>query len=352
MFKVIQESVKKRILLFLIVLMLTHSSHAFGLKWSFNKLIADTIYIVTAADSVFPPAEKKLKIEDQRLIPSSILGIQQTKKLRFIPVDQYVALKEPLTVLLTRYLQKDSVTFDQTLIIDNLSLWYDDVTWFSQVRVLNGYSRIVGENGKTLWDWQWELREQPHKKQKPEENIAILVDRWMAAQSQALKAMSDDSHISPFRYRRQMIPWLDVIRLRDGYILIGHLTIDFPYDDLHSFVRGSPGMYYRKSSIHESIAIGGKDQQWYYRLSPVFLGRLNASLRFGFNSFNPHKFDYIGFWNIVMINLGLTASIEYRPVFYRGIFLGAGIHQALNLLPDAIKRLETGIMLSAGIVLP
>ena len=328
-------------------------SNALAFKFTLSDLIADTLFISTAADSIRPGAFSLVKVQDERSEAPTILGIQQTRKWRYIPVDQYIALKEPLAVQLTKFLQKNSVSCDQTLVIDNLSFWYDSGPTFGAARALNGHTRLVDSTGQTLCGWQWELREKPVKKQKPADNIAILLNKWMIAQADALQDQSAGSlPLTPYRYRRQMIPWIDLIGLRDGYILIAHLTLDYPADQMPKFFRGSPGIYYRKSSRHESIAVGGRDQQWYFRLNPSWLGRLNTTVRVGFNNFNTRKFSYVDYWNIMMINLSFNASIEYRPICYRGLFLGAGVHQAVNLLPTVIKRMETGLLFSVGVVLP
>jgi len=345
---------KKQIIkgIILVLLLETSYSQVLAIDFSWSDLISDTLYVSTYADSLKPTDFPVVEVRDARPDPPTILGIQQTKKWRYIPVDQFIALNEPLAIQLSKFLQKNRVNGDQILIIDNLSLWYDASPTFGAARTLNGYSRLVDSSGTTIRDWQWELREKKVKKQRVEDNIGILLDKWMIAQTETLQRQPTKLPVSPFIYRRQMISWLDLIGLRDGYIMIAHLTLDYPADQMPKYIRGSPGIYYRKSSRHESIAIGGKDQQWYFRLNPSWLGRLNTTVRVGFNNFNPDKYDYVDFWNIMLINLGFSASIEYRPVYRRGIFVGAGLHQAVNILPTVIKRLETGLMFSVGVVLP
>jgi len=331
---------------------LSHSN-ALAFKFSWSELISDTLYVSTYADSLAPTEFPAIQVRDERGDPPTIIGIQQTKKWNYIPVDQYIALNEPLAIQLSRFLQKYQVRGDQTLVIDNLSVWYDASPIFDAARTLNGYTRLVDSSGKTIRDWQWELREKKVRKQKVEDNIGILLNKWMIAQTEALERKpSGELLVSPFRYRRQMVPWFDLVGLRDGYIVIAHLMLDYPADQMPKYIRGSPGIFYRKSSRHESIAIGGKDQQWYFRLNPSWLGRLNTTVRVGFNNFNPDKYDFVDFWNIMLVNLSFNASIEYRPVYHRGIFVGAGLYQGINILPTVVKTLETGLMFSMGVVLP
>ena len=328
-------------------------SNALAFKFSWSELISDTLYISTYADALTLTGLPAISVNDERAESPTILGIQQIKKWHYIPVDQYIALNEPLEIQMTKFFQKFQVTSNQTLVIDYLSLWYDASPAFGAARTLNGYTRLVDSSGKTVRDWQWELREKTAKNQKPADNIAILLNKWMIAQTESLQRRpASDLPVSPYRYRRQMIPWTDIISLGDGYIVIAHLALEYPADQMVKFIRGSPGIYYRKSSKHESIAIGGRDQQWYFRLNRSWLARLNTTVRVGFNNFNPREYDYVDFWNIMLINLGFNASLEYRPIYHKGFFVGAGLHQAVNLLPSVINTLETGLLFSIGLVLP
>lgn len=79
---------------------------------------------------------------------------------------------------------------------------------------------------------------------------------------------------------------------------------------------------------------------------------MSFSYRFGFNNFNSDKFSHLDFWNIFLINIGLSASIEYRPVYHRGFFWGIGLYGSINVLPDVISRFEPGLLFTLGIILP
>ena len=314
-----------------------------------SSFIADTLWIHFPVDST---PSTTLQIKDFRQLPPNILAIKEVKKWKYIPVDQYVALNQPLTGLLQYYLHKDTVRFDGTLIIDHLNYWNDKAPFFAKGEKLNGYSRLLDSSGNVIRAWQWEFRFKPKKKQTPAERYVQMTETWIQAQETALRQNLLPDRLSPYRYRRQLVSWLDYIILPDGYILNAHLTLDYPSDQQAAFVRGSPGIYYRKSAIHESIAIGGMDQQWYYRLNDRFVARLNATLRFGLNNFNSGKFDHVDFQNILLINLGFSAALEYRPVYYRGVIFGLGLHQSLNIMPEIVQLYEAGLLFTIGVILP
>lgn len=339
----------------IIILLVVNTSRLYSQfrQLRLTEFIADTVVISSIADSLPPVDHMTLPIKDARHLPSTILGIHQTKKLKYLPVDQYLALRSPLTTQLAQVMQHYDSHFAATLVVDYLSLWHDGKPAFNAGYRLNAYTRLVDSTGKTMRDWQWELQHKPNRKQTASDCYAILYDQWLSEQAIAIKFNPNAAlPVSPYRYRRQLTTWLDWIKLIDGYILIAHLTLDYPADQQARFGRGSPGIYYRRSSQHESIAIGGKDQQWYRRLNARWLTRLYFTYRVGFNNFNPHVFDYVDFWNIVLINLSGGASLEYRPVYLRGLFLGVGLHQSVNLLPTVIRQLDTGLLFTAGVVLP
>jgi|UPI00039C6212 hypothetical protein len=318
-----------------------------------TEFIADTVVISSIADSLMPIEPATQFINDNRNLPPTILGIHQTEKLKFLPVDQYLALSTPLANQLAQVMHYYNSYVAGILVVDYLSLWHDGKPAFGSGYRLNAYTRLLDSTGKTFRDWQWELHHRPSRKQTAPECYSILYNQWLSEQAIAVKLNPvTAAPISPYRYRRQLTTWLDWIKLADGYILVAHLTLDYPADQLPKFIRGSPGIYYRRSSKHESIAIGGKDQQWYRRLNSHWLTRAYFTYRVGFNNFNPHAFDQVDFWNIVLLNLSCGVSCEYRPIYHRGLFVGAGLHQSVNLLPTVIRQFDTGILFTVGVVLP
>ena len=326
-------------------------------KWEFSweDLIADTLELQLPEDSTFVPPEVTLAVRDNRPLRGQAVGIKQTKKYRYIPVDQYLVLKAPLAEVMAPYLPIDSAGTTDTLLIDNISIWYDHKPWFQSGWLLNGYTRLVDEHGRTILDWQWEERiKKDKRKEKLEVTLGRLMDNWMTTQGDALTAAPLKAGRSPYPYRRQFLLQVDTIVLLDGYILDWRANLDFPTDQAARYVRGKPGLviYYRRSSKHESVGMGGRQQQWYFRPRPGWLGRVNFTWRMGANNFNTDKFDYIDYWNILMVNVGLAASLEYRPPYHKGLYAGLGLHQHINILPEIIPRLETGLVLTAGVVLP
>ncbi|UCH61673.1 MAG: hypothetical protein JSU77_07595 [Fidelibacterota bacterium] len=345
---------QKNLILLIILVCTVFFTSAYSQDFTFSKLIADTLVINLPEDSTLTAPELPLQIRDNRETPGPVLGIRQIKKWLYIPVDQYLALSESLSTTLGKHLPADLVRPGDTLVIDKISIWYDGSLMFLKGWTLNGRTQLVDGGGAVIRDWQWEHRVKKKRKQKPEDAIGRLVGEWTLAQGKALKNDLATGITSPYRYRRQLMFWLDTIILPDGYVLNGRLSLDFPTDQMDRYIRGAPGMemYYYKSSRHESIAVGGKHQQWLVRLRPSWLGRLNLSYRIGGNRFNPDKFDYIDWWNILLVNVGLTAAMEYRPRYHKGLFAGAGLHQMINVLPEIVTRYEVGLLLTVGMVLP
>ncbi len=324
-------------------------------QWlSLSQFIADTLVINLPIDSTRIAAEDPLPVLDYRKTPGPSVGIRQINKWRYIPVDQYLVLPDSLSTILAGYLPTATILSDAALAVDNISLWYDGSPMFGSGWKLNGHTRLVSDRGSTLYDWQWERHVKKEKKEELEDTIGRLVDDWMAAQGEVLQEQPPALNAPPYIYRRQLLLQLDTIILPDGYIINSRLSLDFPADQLDSYTRGAPGMevYYRKSSRHESIAVGGRKQQWLRRLGPSWITRLDLSFKIGFNSFNPDKYDYIHWRNIFLVNTGFTATLEYRPPYYRGLFAGIGLHQTANLLPEIVPQFATGLVLTAGVILP
>jgi hypothetical protein len=336
----------------LLILVLIPVSLSAVPKLDINQFIGDTLIIPLPVDSIPVSTALRLQITDDRPLPGRILGIQQTKKWKYIPLDQYLVLNQSLDMTLTKYLLRDAVDFHGNLYLKNLTLWYDGKPAFHKGRKLNCYTILEDSTGQVVGDWMWEETLKPKKKQKDEEVIATLMDRWLTKQVSAISKRDFHSQIYPYLYRRQLLNWWDLILIPDGLIINAHLTLDFPPDQQKTWIRGSPGIYYRRSKNHESIAIGGMDQLWYARINAHFIRRLDTALRFGFNNFESSKYKHLDFWNIFMLNFGTSLTFEYRSVYLKGFYGGVGLYAGINLLPTVIKLVDPGILITAGVVIP
>ncbi|MDO9548203.1 MAG: hypothetical protein Q7J65_04480 [Candidatus Marinimicrobia bacterium] len=321
-------------------------------KFDINEFISDTLLVPLPLDSAQISGTSKLKIIDDRAIPGRVLGIQHSKKWKYIPIDQYIVIQNDLAPTMTHYFMQDSVNYSGTLYIKNLVHWYDGKPFFNKGRKLNAYTVLEDSSGTVVSDWVWEFTLKPKKKQKSDAVIGTLMDQWLTEQVQSIQKENFHRSIYPYLYRRQLMNWWDVILLQDGYIVNAHLTLDFPADQQQSWVRGSPGIFYRNARHHQSIAIGGKDQHWYARMNKNLIRRLNLAYRFGFNNFDNGKYDHLDPWNILLINVSVNASVEYRPVYLKGLFVGIGLHGSINILPEVINRVEPGLLFTTGFILP
>ncbi len=321
-------------------------------KFNINDFIADTLLVPLPLDSIVLSGKTGVKTIDDRAISGRILDIQHSKKWKYIPIDQYIIIQDDLATTMGKYFGRDSVHSAGTVYIKNFYLWYDGKPVFNKGRKLNAYTVLEDSSGNIVSDWIWEFTLKPKKKQKSEVVIGILMDQWLTRQATSLKVENFHRNVYPYLFRRQLINWWDFVLLQDGYILNGHLTLDFPADQEKSWVRGSAGIFYRKAKHHESIAVGGMDQQWYSRINQQFIRRMNFTYRFGFNNFDADKYAHLDPWNLFFVNISVNAAVEYRPVYLRGLFAGIGLHGSINILPDVIKRIEPGLLMTIGVILP
>lgn len=185
------------------------------------------------------------------------------------------------------------------------------------------------------------------------------------AQAGALSRDDPPLAISPYRYRRQLLAWADVIIFPDGFGVEGRLSLDYPSDQRARYERGIPGIYYRQGPFYETAAMQRKTKLWYRRIGENMLVRSTVTRRFGVNGYDHTKFDFLHFINIFSLGATVSAVMEYRPRYHRGLFWGAGVLAGVNFLsavdeiqPQLIKgdvpldTFEWGLLLSAGLVLP
>jgi len=332
------------------------SHQLYGQKFRFppvEAFISDTLYIQAAPDSSVDLSSSQMEVIDSRPVGESILGIRQTKKYRYIPVDQYLALDQSLPDLFKTQFLLDSLELSGTLHLSNLILWTDNLSHQQKGLTLNAYTTYHDSSGNPVSDWLWEFHiEKKKKKQAEDEYLKQVVQTFVEAQSKALLAGDFNLEFYPYLYRRQLMIWSEFITLRDGFAINAHFTLDFPPDQETEWKRGSPGIFFRKSDVHESIAIGGKDRMWFRRINSNWISKVSGTYRFGFNNFEGGHFDHLEYWNLIYLNISGQATLEYRPVYHKGLYGGIGVYAGYNILPDVIPQTELGLLLSVGVVLP
>ena len=339
------------ILILTLVLPLGLSAKKFKLP-TMDTFISDTLYIQVSQDSSLDVSSSQIQVVDSRAVHGSILGIRQTKKYKFIPVDQYLAMDQSLTDLYKAQFLRDSLDLAGTLHISRLILWTDNSAVLQKGLCLNAYSTFHDTLDRRVSDWIWEIRVKRERKEKDADYLSRVVQELLGKQSQALLERDFYPDFYPYLFRRQLMTWSEFIYFKDGYAVNVHFTLDFPPDQESAWKRGSPGLFYRKSDIHESIAISGKDQIWYRRLSQTLITQASGTFRFGFNNFEGGHIDHLEYQNLIYLNLSGQASIEYRPVYHKGLYGGLGIYTGYNILPDVIPQTELGLLIRVGVLLP
>lgn len=317
-----------------------------------EDFISDTLQIIIPQDSSVNPENSSMKVLDSRDLDAAIIGIRQTKKWKYIPVDQYLDLDQPLADIFKSQFVQDSLDLAGTLHLSKLILWTDNSSIKQKGLCLSAYTTFYDTLNQPMSDWIWELRVKREKKEADTLYLGRVVQEFAREQSRVLSEMDFNSEFYPHLFRRQLMTWSEFIYFSDGYAINAHFRLDFPPDQESKWMRGSPGLFYRRSDIHESIAIGGKDQQWFRRLSPQWITQLSGTFRFGFNNFERGRFDHLDYYNLFYINLSAQASVEYRPVYHKGLYGGLGVYAGYNLLPTIIPHTEIGLLLRVGVLLP
>jgi len=340
---------------FWLVILILFLNQSWAQKFKFPSIetfISDTLNIDVDQDSSLVPSASPIQVIDSRILDGSILGIRQTKKYRYIPVDQYLALDQPLSDLFQTQFVADSLELSGTLHLSKLILWTDNSAVLQKGLCLSAYTTFHDTLDQPVSDWIWELRVKREKKEADTLYLGRVIQEFAREQSRVLAERDFHSDFYPHLFRRQLMTWSEFIIFGDGFAINAHFRLDFPPDQESKWVRGSPGLFYRRSDIHESIAMGGKDQQWYQRLSPSWITQVSGTYRFGFNNFERGEFDHLDYWNLIYLNLSGQASVEYRPIYHKGIYGGLGLYAGYNILPDVIPQTELGLLVRVGLLLP
>lgn len=317
-----------------------------------DELIADTLHVPMDFVSSDMMEITTISVADHHEFGPRILDVRQVNKYLIIPVDQYLVVSDSLSVLFQRFLGDPLPHTDATLHIGTLDLWHDGKPFFATGWMLNAETRLVDGSGETVSVWQWELKRNPPRKEEFEETVSMLMMDWFSDQQTALLQRDFSLPEVTRPYRRTLNLWMNTLFFQDGYALDGRLSLYYPGDQQRNSIRGVPGMYYRKSPVRESIAIGGNNILWSHRMRSDWLFKLDGTFRVGFNQFKSREFEHIDWYNLLFVNIGLSQSIDWMPRYYKGIYAGIGVHQSINILPNVIEWFEPGVQFTVGLRLP
>ena len=133
-------------------------SVAHGQRLTLSRFIADTLMIPITVDSVQASSAAGMVVADNRAIGGAFLGIYQTKKWSYIPVDQYFVLGMPLAQALGGATLSNAYPTGTSLAVEYLSIWRDPNLFYSEAWTLNAHTLLVDSTGRTVGEWQWEHR--------------------------------------------------------------------------------------------------------------------------------------------------------------------------------------------------
>lgn len=317
-----------------------------------NKIVADTILVTLPVDTTAFSQNQNLLFTDERGLPPRLLGIYETKKFT-LPVDLYIILNSPLEDYLKKYAAALKVKEKGTVTIKKLDIWYDTGPLFSKRYILNAYTTFRDISGKIISDWTWEITAKPPRgKKNKQQTFAELTDLFLKKQIQVLKNRNYSRAIYPYIYKRNLTCWVEFITFPTGYAIIPHIMLYYPEGQKKRFIRASKLIYYRKAENFESIAINGMNQLWYQRLDEKLILRWNLNVNVGINSINPDRVKRTEYYNILLFNTLVGASIELNRYHRKGIIAGAGAFFQVNFLPTLANYFEPGAGIYIGYVIP
>lgn len=173
---------------------------------SLETFISDTLDIQIKLDSSVHLSSSQMQVVDSRSMNGSILGIRQTKKFRYIPVDQYLVMDQSLSDLFKAQFLRDSLELMGTLHLSHLILWTDNSSVLNKGLCLNAYTTYHDSVGNPISDWMWEIRfKEKKRKQEEADYLESVVQELISAQSKALIADDFNPEFYPHLYRRQLM---------------------------------------------------------------------------------------------------------------------------------------------------
>jgi|GEM_PF-4236925 len=330
----------------IVILLLLHENLHSQKDYLFN-LTNDTIqieimYPMNNRQSV---KEKTLKVIDNRGKDERVIDIRHYFKWAIVPVDEHITLTKPLGEVFHKIIGE--VQEEGTIYINQLDIWYDPNTIFSNGYVLNAQTTYYNI-GKRI-DMEWEIR-QKNKKSQYEKSYKYLIKEWIERHKSAINESAQSNAVQTTRYKRQFNILNDVIFLPNGYIVNPSIFFDYPFNGYQTYTRGIDNfnVFYRKTDVLDSFALMERGQRWVKRINHLLISQYGCSLYLGVNRLNYDSLrSYNIFYNL-FLHIGGYFNFQYNPTHNKGLYFGIGYYQAFDPWPDIIKKFSYGLKLSIG----
>lgn len=354
--------VKVFYLMFFLILFFQHHE-------GFSQLyIKDSLIVNFQDSSIAEPVPINVKqIEDVRSYPDYVISITEKKQYKYVPVDYFICLPNPLSEEISSMIIPDNNnTYKYQFVFTEFKA--QKRKYFIKPGIyLNSTCQVYSTNENDSLQFVGELLyEEGFQKFsiKTTEKLGYekVLENWQKHFLSDINTFStqfeNQESISLENYRntsytgkpKNMYMSTDAIVGLNFWALEGEIIFS-PREVNQFFQRKSYNVRYRNEEELEIIEFDLFNTHINYRLNDRILFNTKGSFMLGLNKWKNLEDDEHELYDIAMLDLSFSQRIMWNPLDKRALVLGFGLFESVNYIYYYNVRFNPGFLISVGVKL-
>ncbi|HNV82060.1 MAG TPA: hypothetical protein PLO02_09990 [Tenuifilaceae bacterium] len=321
---------------FLLLLFTLFQSNLYSQRMIYDSLLVDFGHPKEPVNGI-----KIDTIIDERKENPKFLGVYESTKYLYVPVDRYIAIKKPLADEIGALFSHD----DGNALGRELKLTIKEFTltarsqFFSKKYVTQAMiavsevdsSRTYQSIGNLIYE---EYAAPKGFKSGAKEGYSASIDVWKQHFSADLVKLSvcpgndgfcglPNLYLGSQSLKKNLMPSLEVSWWIDAWLVDGEIIFARP-ESSKRFFRKAFSLRYRNQPKFQSFEFNFSNDQLNFRLSDLLVTTLKSKLFLGINLWDENEYKHRGFEDIFVLDYSLGQYILINPFGKKGLTGGIG----------------------------
>jgi len=337
-----------------------------------QNIVQDTLHVSFEYRAPEPcPGVRISSVKDKRDRAGAFIGIYETTKYMFVPVDLLIRLPGHLDEEISAmFVRGDTCKESEELCLAVKHLRVSSArgplfTTRYRINATLGISRICGTDTVSMGDLVYEVPyDSPFFGCSLKQGIEHALSAWQEAVIHDIHLVGGQNSLQ--KQMQGPVPLRPAAGERAYMNLAGSGEVSagsqWSLFDVHVYFtdrepsswfyrNGGHHLRYRHENEFDSIEFGLSMNQWNYRLSRCLLLRVRYDLMFGFNKWKDIQDTEHTLYDALIFEACASQLVQYHPLDSKGLVLGAGLLQGVNYITSKGTRFQYGICIQLGVIL-
>ena len=329
--------------------------------------VKDSLIVHFKDSSFIPPKSLSVySVIDSRTHPGNIISVTEKKQYKYVPVDYFITLPEPLeNEIKNMFIQSDNQHNYLIKVADfkvkkrnyflKPGMYLNSAIWL--------YYNIGNDSlqfgGELLYEEAYKKFSLKTTKKEPYEQVlGNWQEHFMKDISILTSNIENGTSTTLYNYRykpyknkpKNMYLGIDAIFGLNFYAFDGEIQFSQREVNKH-FQRKAYGIRYRNENELEAIEFNLLNTHINYRLNEKYLFNAKANLFLGLNKWKDMENNDYTLYDVGMLDLSFSQRFLWNPLDKKSFIFGAGLFESINYVYHYSVRFQPGLLMYLGIKL-